>query len=1000
MNNEDTLFKNKFIKKTKIEDYDSGKVKEYLKKYEAKQQDKYEAKQLNPKPEAKQEAKKSRDHTKINVVSIDTRDRDTEVYPNANDFVWTFEQEYTNINKIELISTEIPNSDQTIKNSPVELANDTINWVNQEDSDLNLYTNVAINTTVANTIDLLLPNTLTTSTVNILIYNSKYNSDVSITSFIDGKYQASVIDSNTLRIKYTNGIAGIGVCNVNLGYPVYTVKLTPGNYNLSSLMTQVKTQLNKVKRRNGIGQYHYFDVSYDNDTNIITLESVITKQLANNPVSTTANSTIITVSSLNHGFKTGDKVRMIGCLNVAGITGDTLTGSFVVNVVDFNTFTYEVVTSANGTTNGGGSNVLSGAQAPYRILFQTTATIIQYNIGYNNEDSSEYIGASNPLTTKTLSPSNVIIGSNIPVNTLRLTTTTPHGLYACNTLYITSITNTSPVIVTTSSPHLLQLQTLITVINSNSIPNLNGDFFVRPTGPYTFECNERMIDFPGNSGIIFWGGDQIQLVDLKTIPAIDKILDFYVTNVIGPNTIEIPVNVSQIVNFENCVIRTSQVTVNHPSHSFNELKSVTHSFSETNIITGDLDIFTSVSTLLNNSLIGSRNTLVAVIDGPVNTNTIDLTLISHGLVTSDTIIIKDSTTLPVVDGIYKVQVLTQDIIRLNFVHATLTPGTCTVVTGDTVSITNSNSIPRVDGVFNINNRDTIVNISTGLPCVITLQNTCRWVIGDTISITNTNSTPNINGEYTIVSVAGNNITINFLYTIMTIGNIGVIVNTSRFIIQTNTLILTPGTFANMSREQSVILYRIASETLNSNSFAGIKLKDINGISFDILKLIDSSSYIIRVRNSYADKTITGGGTEVYVSSMNSGWRAAQANTTSGTKDDGSLLARAINLAGESYLLLTSPTLNGNSTFKVSSKVQNVLGKISLKDSPGLMNYDGFITSPTVFEPPLNKLGSMHFRMVNRDEYLFNFKDLNYSFSLRITEEHKRLINANENTRSY
>lgn len=982
MNNEDTLFKNKFIKKTKIEDYDPGKVKEYLKKYEAKQ--------LNSKPEVKPVKQQSRDHTKINVVSIDTRDRDTEVYPNTNDFVWTFEQEYTNINKIELISTEIPNSDQTIKNSPIELANDTINWVNHEDSDLNLYTNVTINTTVANTIDLLLPNTLTTSHVNILIYNSKYNSDISITSFIDGKYQASVIDSNTLRIKYTNGISAIGVCNVNLGYPVYTVKLTPGNYNLSSLMTQVKTQLNKVKRRNGIGQYHYFDVSYDNDTNIITLESVITKQLTNNPLSTTANSTIITVSSLNHGFKTGDKVRMIGCLNVAGIPGDTLTGSFVVNVIDFNTFTYEVVTSANGTTNGGGSNVLSGSQAPYRILFQTTSTIIQYNIGYNNEDSSEYIGASNPLTTKTLSPSNIIIGSNIPVNTLRLTTNIPHGLYACNILYITSITNTSPVIVTTLNPHLLQLPTLITVINSNSIPNLNGDFFVRPTGPYTFECNERMIDFPGNSGIVFWGGDQIQLVDLKTIPAIDKILDFYVTNVIDPYTIEIPVNVSQIVNFENCVIRTSQVTVNNPSHSFNELRS----------ITGVNATFTSVSTLLNNSLIGSRNTLVSVIGGPINTNTIDLTLISHGLVTSDNITIKDSTTSPIVDGKYKVQVLTPNTVRLNFVHATLVPGTCTVISGDTVSITNSNSIPKIDGVFNINNRDTIVNIATGVSCVITLQNTNHWVIGDTISISNTNSTPNVNGEYSVISVAGNNITINNPFTILATGNTGVIVNTSRFIIETNTLILTPGTFANMAREQNVILYRIASETLNSNSFAGIMLKDINGISFDILKLIDSSSYIIRVRNSYADKTITGGGTEVYVSSMNSGWRAAQANTTSGSKDDGSLLARAINLAGESYLLLTSPTLNGNSTFKVSSKVQNVLGKISLKESPGLMNYDGFITSPTVFEPPLNKLGSMHFRMVNRDEYLFNFKDLNYSFSLRITEEHKRLVNANENTRNY
>lgn len=936
------------------------------------------------------------------VICIDTIHRDTDAYPNSNEFTWHFEQEYTNVTKIELISTELPNSDQTIKNYPTALANNTMSWINYEDSDLNIFTSLVINTIFSDTIDITLTNTLTAGTyVNILVFNSKLDTDTSITGIIDSKYKALVIDSTTLRISYTNGLASQGTCSVDLGFPVYTVEFVPGNYNATTLAAQMQVSLNLVKRRNGTGQFHYFDVSVNIDTNVISFESVITKQLGSAPISTTANSTIITVTSLNHGYKTGDLVFMIGILNISGIPGDILNGNQTITVIDFNTFTFEVNISASSTDIGGGSNVLTGTQAPYRILFQTANTLIQYNTGFNNEDSSEYIGAENPITTKTLQINNAvittipgnpaIIGSTIPV--IRLTTTIDHGLYVSNVIFINNITNTFPVQITTDTPHLLQLPTIINVTGSNCLPSIDGDMLATPTGPYSFTVNSRTVTTAGTLGNIIHSGDRIKVSSLRTTPTLNTVSDFYVVNSTSVNSFDIIFRCSNIDSnsISNTQIYTSQVFVNHPNHSFNTIGTITAIDS----------VFSSIFTPISNSLVGTYNTAVSVIDGPVSTNTVDILLTDHGLSTSDTVRIKDSNTDPLVDGTFKIQVVSVDEFRINFVHASLVTGTCTVITGDTTTITNSNSLPKTEGTFNIRNRIQISNISTGVSSVsITTGSPNYWVAGDSVVISGTDSTPNIDGTYTIQSITSTSIfVINTVFPVITIGTVGRAINTNRFQIETNFLITVPGTFGSLTRDQNVILYRIAADSINGNSIGGIRLSSINGISFPIIDIIDTNNYMIRVVQSYATSTISSGGSDVYTSSMVSGWRSIQANTTSGNSDDGTLLARAINLAGEPYLFLLSNTLNGQSTIKSSSRVKDILGKINLKDSPGLECYDGFITSPTYFDPPVTKLPSMNFQMVNRDGFLFNFKNVDYSFSLRISETHTKLIKAHENTRT-
>ena len=83
---------------------------------------------------------------KKSIVSIDTRNRDINKYPLQNDFITTLGKTFFNVKSIKLISSEFPNTDQVIKNIPTELQNNLIVWENEEDIDLNFFTDITINT--------------------------------------------------------------------------------------------------------------------------------------------------------------------------------------------------------------------------------------------------------------------------------------------------------------------------------------------------------------------------------------------------------------------------------------------------------------------------------------------------------------------------------------------------------------------------------------------------------------------------------------------------------------------------------------------------------------------------------------------------------------------------------------------------------------------------------------------------------------------------------------
>jgi hypothetical protein len=1004
MNNQNLLFANNFVRNLDVKDTPSSTNKSFRNFHENKQKQNEMNKILNTPQDTTLKPvfldntpiiRTSSKIEKITKVPVSTSDRDLYSYPNPNNFEIFLGKTYKNISKIELISTEIPNTDTVIKNLPVELQNNILTWINQEDFLLGLFYNMTIETITSDTININVPNhNLSVGTnVNVTIFNSLLQTDSNITGIIDGTRQAFVLDSNILRINWLGGISTIGNCDINIGYPEYTITLIPGNPTATSLVSDMQTAFNLVKRQNGTGQYHYYYTSLNLYTNVITLESVITTQLPNNPIATIAGSTIITVTSLGHGFYTGDIVLMINVQNTASISGNVLSGNFTVTVIDFNTFTYEVNVPAVSTTNGGGNFVQTGTQAPYQILFKTANTLLQFNTGYSDEDSSEYIGSTDSITTKVLYVNNVQI---LNTSTLIITTNNLHGLESATIINILAITkvSTSPsgstILVTTTTQHFLTAPIRVTLRNTGGI--LDGEFYVYPNGTNTFNIyNSYMnssISYNGSGQLIF-GGDHISITGLKTTPKITEITFFYIDSVINNNQFTINFSAAFIDpdTIRTCIVNTNQVFVNAVNHGINNITKITPIDST----------FTSIQTQLPVTFTGSRNDNVSIIKGPANTNTVDILLPDHNLVTSDKITIKNSNTNPLVDGVYHVEVISPSDLRINFVNSTFVAGTGSIITGDTIVINGSTSFPRIDNSYNINNKFIINSISTGtVTSTITLNSAANFNIGDIVTITGSNTTPIIDNTFTIYQILSSTVfTIQIGFSITQAGTSGILVNQTTLVIDTGFLITTSGIPSILSgslgiigRDQNIILYRIASDTLNGSTIGGINLASLNGIKFPVVKLIDVNNFMIRVEGSLATSTVTGGGTDIHISSLNKGFRSMQSNTDTGNVSG--KLARSINLAGEFSIFLISPgiTKRGGTPSLITTSLavnEDVFAKILLTESPGLMCYNGFISAPFIFSPLLPSLETLGFQMVTKQNYPFNFNSIDYDFTLAITE---------------
>ena len=562
------------------------------------------------------------------IVSVDSRDRDKEIYPKVNNFKTFLGKTYKNVKSIKLLSTEFPNTEGVIKSD----INNKVYWVNEED--------------------------------------------------------------------------------VDLGFPIYSITVRPGSYTATSLTDELTEKFGLVKRRNGEGQFHYFDIKIDLDTDIVTFRSFIIKDLNNNPVSTSAGTGIITITSPNHGFKNEELVEIIGVKRTAGIPSTTLNGSFNITFINTSQFSYEVNINAIDSVAGGGNVVKTGKQAPMQLLWDDfTDTVGPPNLGYPEENSSEKLNTSlsNPFLTKTLQITDVELGDPVVI------TSPNHGLLTSTNLQITAINIGTQAEIITSVNHLLKTGDKVYLADTDCVPviDIDAKFTVTVT-----DSNKFTIPFEvtsaGSTGIVKIGGEKVMIKNLILLPPL-----------IESNTNEIflaetnssdPINKFNIdtyatgitaASIPNSYIGTSQLTVTHENHGFNKIVSAENNGA------GKV----KVTTQLKHGLKGTVLSISSIV-ASVTLNVVEITSNNHGLLTGDSVTISDSDSVPIIDGRYFITREDANTISISLVGSVTTPGTTgTIKNGSSMTISESDSVPSIDGSYSRVEyvSDTEVNIFNNNP---------------------------------------------------------------------------------------------------------------------------------------------------------------------------------------------------------------------------------------------------------------------------------------------
>ena len=71
--------------------------------------------------------------------------------------------------------------------------------------------------------------------------------------------------------------------------------------------------------------------------------------------------------------------------------------------------------------------------------------------------------------------------------------------------------------------------------------------------------------------------------------------------------------------------------------------------------------------------------------------------------------------------------------------------------------------------------------------------------------------------------------------------------------------------------------------------------------------------------------------------------------------------------------------------KNTGNVKDIFARIILDQAPGYVCFN-YLSNPKIFDTvPLSQLSELEFSIVNYDTTLYEFSDINYSFTLEITE---------------
>lgn len=755
-------------------------------------------------------------------------------------------------------------------------------------------------------------------------------------------------NSEDIELDYTVTTNGI------VGYPVYNVELRTGSYTSATLQAEIQNKINLVRRRQGVTttpsiapDYHYMVSNLDTDTDIVTLTSLTLQQLPNNPFTTSLSSGVISVLSPDHGFSTNDTVYFVGAKGVAGITSVILNTFHRITVINDNRYSFEVNIKAAETSTGGGNTVKAGIKAPFQLLWGENNSTIAQNIGYPLENSSELI------KTNVESLQNIVqmdiqlnyvhnfdftydyIGKNVNVGTMVSGTFIVYATYL-----ITFIPTTTSIRVQVSNDGVIN--NLINNAQANLLKLENRE-------PIPIESYSKYI--VQSFLITTFTEHNYNLRDINTT--------IKLSNTTDPNVED---DVSYDGNYLIQAIPSSNTIIlpgvlgpqnTHSTNIYGTLPRKTPLTTWTVKIVNVINNFIEINGLLYTRIV---------------------TDVPHKMSKGDVITINNLRSTPRLTGeytIYSVITSTSFLIQVSLVNLDFSNSINPYVGTGFITVSfpshNFNSILNIQNgtVFNlIDNQNNTVPIQ---PIIITTLNPHKLVVGNVVRLSGTKPTY-VNGILTTgvePSLDGGGYVVHSVDSSDTFSIVKVSGTSDSFTAITPAPIIS----GRLGLNNDFYLYDV-------EDIGGISKTMINNKLFSVRDIIDENTFTFIAPNVYANFIETGGGSNVHISSLKHGFNPIQQNTKN------NVLTRSINLQGEDYCFLTCPQLD---TMLNTGNVSNIFSRISLDQPPGYVCFK-YLSNPKHFNiMPLDKLSELEFSIVNYDGSLYDFNDLDYSFTLQITE---------------
>jgi hypothetical protein len=729
-------------------------------------------------------------------------------------------------------------------------------------------------------------------------------------------------------------------------YPVYEATIRTGSYILTTLEKEISRKLQSVKRQT-TDTFHFADVTLDYDTDICTFRFIDLTLIDANPFSTSYNSNIITVNYTNHPFVVGDTIYIRDSKSFADIPLNEINGSFTVASPDDTSFQIEVNTrAAEAIAGGGGTAVKIGKAAPFQFLFGDNTNTIAENLGFPPRNSADRIDISLRYIAQ--------------YYFVEIRTLDPHGI-------TNSFDNVNEIVsVSTNITNVQGNREIIKIVDDYTIiiqPN-------NPTSPLS-PSDEFDNNTDASKNINYAGS-------VKTVSSIRRV---------STNTIYLESYTNHGLDLSDI---TSRVTFfgTDSKPSIDGERNIFAVIDETSfVIEGTLEI---------NGGVGDTNANYTTIHGvfpmknPLQTIAYDIDSITK--VASQLIIECLPVTLKVGGGVEHTFTV-QDILEV----------------GDTIFLNNVSTKPKEEYTYEIaslpGNNTIVVNFNESEITAVetsmssTVGTSCLFLFlpnhgfnqissyegdgNETFEVTTILDHKTENGGSVRIMQTNDDDLNNFHENVEVIDSdtFKVVVNgTAETGAVENTGILGMSNYFNL---------------YNCSSVGGIRSSVLNSTQLEVRKVFDesvngSNMFLFDVPTGFGTQFQRGGGSSVFISSLKHGFKSEQDNT------ENDILYRSISLEGEQYAFLTCPVLN---TVLSTGTVRDIFARISLTDNPGSIIFDAYLSNPKLFdEGSLPQLSELEFAVKLFDGSFYDFNDLDYSFTLEITEMVDYIENSNISSR--